>query len=59
MPYDFGAQQGILYADQSAISNLINRYKAVLKKYHLLNTFGFLAIAAMLVAGGASVAGAA
>ena len=41
---------------QGAIGNLINRYRAVLKKCHLLNTFGSLAVASMLVMGGAGVA---
>lgn len=44
---------------KGAIGNLINRYKAVLKKCHLLNVFGSLAVAGMLVMGGAGVAGAA
>lgn len=44
---------------KGAIGNLINRYKAVLKKCHLMNTFGSLAVAGMLVMGGAGVAGAA
>ena len=39
---------------KGAYCNLINRYRAVLKKCHLLNTFGSLAVAAMLVMGGAS-----
>ena len=43
---------------QGAISNLINRYRAVLKKCHLLNTFGSLAVASMLVMGGAGGASA-
>ena len=41
---------------KGAIGNLINRYKAVLKKCHLMNTFGSLAVAACLVMGGAGVA---
>lgn len=41
---------------RGAIGNLINRYRAVLKKCHLLNTFGSLAVAGMLVMGGAGVA---
>lgn len=41
---------------KGAIGNLINRYKAVLKKCHLMNTFGSLAVAGMLVMGGAGVA---
>lgn len=44
---------------KGAIGNLINRYKAVLKKCHLMNTFGSLAVAGMLVMGGAAAAGAA
>ena len=44
---------------KGAIGNLINRYKAVLKKCHLMNTFGSLAVAGMLIMGGAGVAGAA
>ena len=44
---------------KGAIGNLINRYKAVLKKCHLMNTFGSLAVAGMLVMGGAGMAGAA
>lgn len=44
---------------KGAIGNLINRYKAVLKKCHLLNVFGSLAVAGMLVMGGAGVAAAA
>ena len=41
---------------KGAIGNLLNRYKAVLKKCHLLNTFGSLAVAGMLVMGGVGVA---
>ena len=44
---------------QGAIGNLINRYRAVLKKCHLINTFGSLAVASMLVMGGVHVAQAA
>jgi len=43
---------------KGAIGNLINRYKAVLKKCNLINTFGSLAVASMLVLGGAGVASA-
>jgi len=43
---------------KGAIGNLINRYRAVLKKCHLINTFGSLAVASMLVLGGTGVAGA-
>ena len=43
---------------KGAIGNLINRYRAVLKKCNLINTFGSLAVASMLVMGGAGVAGA-
>lgn len=38
------------------MGNLINRYAAVLKKCRLLNVFGSLAMAAMLVAGAAGLA---
>ncbi len=41
---------------KGAIGNLLNRYRAVLKKCHLLNTFGSLAVAGMLVMGGVGVA---
>ena len=41
---------------KGAIGNLINRYRAVLKKCNLINAFGSLAVAAMLVMGGAGVA---
>ena len=44
---------------KGAIGNLVNRYKAVLKKCHLMNVFGSLAVAGMLVMGGAGAAGAA
>ena len=37
---------------KGAIGNLINRYKAVLKKCHLMNTFGSLAVAGSVVAAG-------
>ena len=41
---------------KGAIGNLVNRYKAVLAKCNLINTFGSLAVASMLVLGGAGVA---
>ena len=41
---------------KGAIGNLLNRYRAVLKKCHLLNTFGSLAVASMLVMGSAGIA---
>jgi len=41
---------------KGAIGNLINRYRAVLSKCRILNTFGSLAVASMLVLGGAGVA---
>ena len=44
---------------KGAIGNLVNRYRAVLTKCNLINTFGSLAVASMLVLGGAGVAGAA
>lgn len=43
---------------QGAMGNLINRYRAVLKKCTLINMFGSLAVASMLVMGGASCANA-
>lgn len=42
---------------KNAIGNLISRYRAVLKKCNLMNTFGSLAVVGMLVCG-ASVGGA-
>ena len=45
-----------MYQTKGAIGNLINRYRAVLKKCHLLNTFGSLAVAGMLVMGGVAPA---
>lgn len=36
---------------KGAIGNLLNRYKAVLKKCHLINVFGSLAVVAILLAG--------
>lgn len=44
---------------KNAIGNLINRYRAVLKKCNLLNTFGTLAIASAFAMSGAGVASAA
>lgn len=41
---------------KGAIGNLVNRYRAVLKKCHLMNVFGSLAVVGMLVMGGAGVA---
>ena len=41
---------------KGAIGNLVNRYRAVLKKCNLIKTFGSLAIASMLVMGSAGVA---
>lgn len=43
---------------KGAVGNLVNRYRAVLKKCHLLNVFGSLAVAGMLVMGGATAAAA-
>ena len=43
---------------KGAFGNLVNRYRAVLKKCNLINTFGSLAMASMLVLGGAGVASA-
>ena len=44
---------------RGAIGNLINRYRAVLKKCRLMNTFGSLAVAVMLTGGAASASPAA
>ena len=44
---------------KGAIGNLVNRYKAVLKKCNLINVFGSLAVASMLVMGATGVAEAA
>ena len=41
---------------KNAVGNLINRYKAVLGKCRLINTFGSLALAAALTLGGAGLA---
>ena len=41
---------------KGAIGNLIKRYRAVLKKCALLNVFGSLAVASLMVMGTASVA---
>ena len=41
---------------KGAIGNLVNRYRAVLTKCNLINTFGSLAVASMLVLGGAGMA---
>ena len=43
---------------KGAIGNLINRYRAVLKKCNLINTFGSLAVAGMMVMGTAGMAAA-
>ena len=44
---------------KGAIGNLINRYRAVLKKCRMMNVFGSLAVAGLLVAGSAGSAGSA
>ena len=44
---------------RGAITNLVNRYRAVLKKCRLVNLFGTLAVTGMLVMGGAGMAEAA
>ncbi len=41
---------------KNAVGNLVNRYKAVLGKCRLINTFGSLALAAMLTLGSAGLA---
>ena len=43
---------------KGAMGNLVNKYRAVLKKCGLLNVFGSLAVAGALVLGGAGMAGA-
>ena len=43
---------------RGAIENLVNRYRAVLRKCRMMNVFGSLAVAGMLVAGNAGFAGA-
>ena len=40
-----------MQVSRNALGNLLNRYRAVLKKCRLANTFGSLAVAAMLVMG--------
>ncbi len=40
---------------KNAIGNLVNRYRAVLKKCHLMNTFGSLVVAGMLTLGGVAL----
>ena len=39
---------------QGAFGNLVNRYRAVLSKCRLINVFGSLAVASMMVMGGAA-----
>ena len=41
---------------KGAIGNLVNRYRAVLKKCRIMNVFGSLAVAGMLVMGGVGMA---
>ena len=43
---------------RGAIGNLVNRYRAVLRKCRMMNVFGSLAVAGMLVAGNTGFAGA-
>lgn len=43
---------------RGAIGNLVNMYRAVLRKCRMMNVFGSLAVAGMLVAGNAGFAGA-
>ena len=47
----------VMRMTQGALGFLCKRYAAVLKKCRLLNVFGSLAVAGMLVMGGAGVAG--
>ena len=44
---------------KGAIGNLVNKYRAVLKKCRLLNLFGTLALTGALTVGAAGMAGAA
>lgn len=55
-PVCAGAIGGNAMQTKKAIGNLLNRYRAVLKKCHLLNTFGTLALASALMAAGAGSA---
>ncbi len=43
---------------KGAIGNLVNKYRAVLKKCRLLNLFGTLALTGALTVGAAGMAGA-
>ena len=45
-----------MFLTRRALGNLINRYNAVLGKCRLLNAFGSLAVAGLLVMGGAGAA---
>lgn len=54
-----GSFGGNCMQTKNAIGNLINRYRAVLKKCNLLNTFGTLAIASAIALSGAGAASAA
>ena len=47
------AKGGVMMTKR-AMGNLLNRYRAVLKKCHLMNTFGSLAVASILVMGATS-----
>lgn len=61
-PQNFWGPQapgGVSMLTKGAIGNLVNRYRAVLRKCRLLNTFGSLAVAGALVLGGAGAAAAA
>ena len=53
-PVCAGAIGGNAMQTKKAIGNLLNRYRAVLKKCHLLNTFGTLALASAFILGGAA-----
>lgn len=55
-PVCAGAIGGNAMQTKKAIGNLLNRYRAVLKKCHLLNTFGTLALASAFILGGAASA---
>lgn len=48
-----------MHQTKNAVGNLVNRYKAVLKKCHILNVFGSLALAGTICLGMPSLANAA
>ena len=48
----FFKEDAIMTLSKGAVGNLVNRYRAVLKKCHLMNVFGSLAVAALITMGG-------